>query len=78
MTDTRDRVVNVIAAVLNVPPAELSDRSSPDDIESWDSMKQLQLFLAVEEEFGVQLPADAADTLQTVGAIVNAVTERVS
>ena len=78
MSHVFERVIDVIASVLRVPPATLNDQSSPDDVPSWDSMKQLQVLLAVEEEFAVQFPADAADTLQTVGSIVAAVVERTS
>lgn len=76
MINLRERAVTVIASVLRVPAAALTDHSSPDDVGTWDSMKHLQILLAVEEEFGIQLPADAADTLQTVGAIVSAIGER--
>ena len=76
MTDLRERAITVIASVLRVPAATLTDHSSPDDVGTWDSMKHLQILLAVEEEFDIQLPADAADTLQTVGAIVSAIGER--
>ena len=78
MTNLRERAIIVIAAVLRVPPATLSEHSSPDDVGRWDSMKHLQVLLAIEEEFGIQLPADAADTLQTVRAIVSAVSERMA
>lgn len=76
MNDLRSRAIETIAAVLRVSPSTLTDGSSPDDVPGWDSMKHLQVLLAVEDEFGVQFPADAADTLQTVGAIVSALAER--
>lgn len=78
MTNLRERAITVIAAVLRVPPATLTEQSSPDDVGGWDSMKHLQVLLAIEEEFDIQLPADAADTLQTVRAIVSAVSERMA
>lgn len=76
MSDVRERAIGVIASVLRVTPASLNDQSSPDDVPSWDSMRHLQVLLAIEEEFAIQFPADAADTLQTAGAIVAAIAER--
>lgn len=72
----RDRVIAVIAAVLKLPPSALNDQSSPDDIAAWDSLQHLQIILALEEEFGLQFPADDIDHLQTVGMLVAAVSEQ--
>jgi acyl carrier protein len=73
---TLDRVRSVVAAVLKVPEQNLTPQSSPDDIESWDSMHHLQIILALEEEFSVHFDADEIDGLQTVGALTMALGER--
>jgi acyl carrier protein len=73
---TRDRAIEVIAAVLKLPASALNDRSSPDDVASWDSLHHLQIILALEEEFAVQFAPDDIDHLQTVGMLVAAVTEQ--
>jgi acyl carrier protein len=49
-----DRIINVMAAVFEVPVDEIIDESSSDNIESWDSLKHMNLIIALEEEFGVQ------------------------
>ena len=72
----RDRVIAVIAAVLKLPASALNDRSSPDDVPSWDSLQHLQIILALEEEFGLQFAPDDIDHLQTVGMLIAAVGER--
>ncbi len=46
----------VISAVLNVDICSIGPDSSRDTIESWDSLRHLNLILALEEEFGVTLP----------------------
>ncbi len=77
MTIDTDRVIAVVAAVLKVPAASLTLQSSPDDLPAWDSMHHLQIVLALEEEFAVQFPAEQIDGLQTIGAIVASLRERV-
>ena len=72
----RDRVIAVIAAVLKLPASALDDRSSPDDVSSWDSLQHLQIILALEEEFALQFAPDDIDRLQTVGMLIAAVSER--
>lgn len=52
----------VLAAVFSVPADSITDDSSMDTIESWDSIKHMNLVLALEEEFGVTIPdKDAAN-----------------
>jgi acyl carrier protein len=51
---TRERVVRIVSEVLGRPAASIDDDSSPDNIESWDSLKQMNLVLALEQEFGVR------------------------
>ena len=53
-----DRIKNVMAAVFEISVDEITDESSPDNIESWDSLKHMNLIVALEEEFGVQFPDD--------------------
>ena len=42
--------------MLNVDIGSIGPDSSRDTIESWDSLRHLNLILALEEEFGVTLP----------------------
>jgi acyl carrier protein len=52
----------VVARVFNLDPAQVTDESSRDTIEEWDSMGNMSLVLGLEEEFKVSLSiADAMD-----------------
>ncbi len=52
----QEKLKAVISAVLNVGIGSIGPDSSRDTIESWDSLRHLNLILALEEEFGVTLP----------------------
>jgi acyl carrier protein len=52
------RLHRTMAATLGVDEAELSDDSSPDTIASWDSLNHLNVVLAIESEFGIELTPD--------------------
>ena len=61
---TIDRIHRVVSDVFGVPTGSIDDDSSPDIIESWDSMSHLNLILALEAEFDVSLsPEDAMELL---------------
>ena len=59
----------VMSQVLQVEPEEISAESSPKSIERWDSLKHMQLIMALEDELGIQFPDDAIPELLSFGAI---------
>jgi acyl carrier protein len=48
------RLKTTIAAVLDIDPGTLGDDASPETIANWDSIKQMDIILAVEDEFDVR------------------------
>ena len=56
MEQIKERIQKVMSAVFEVPVEEISESSSSDSIESWDSLKHLNLILALEEEFEISIP----------------------
>ena len=52
------RIKNIISAVFEIPADSINDNSSPDSIESWDSLKHMNLVVALEEEFEIELTDD--------------------
>lgn len=65
----RERVRAVIATTFGVDPTALPDDASAQAIEGWDSLRQIELVLALELEFGVRVPSDAVAELTSVEAI---------
>ena len=55
----RARVYKIVSQVLDVPESEITDDSSSDTIESWDSLtiekttKDIELELELEEELDI-------------------------
>jgi len=48
-----NRIKKVMSAVFEISVEEINEKSSPDTIESWDSLKHMNLVVALEEEFGI-------------------------
>ena len=52
----------VMATVLAVPPDAIGPDASKDTLKVWDSLKHMNLVLALEQAFGVEIPdEDAAE-----------------
>ncbi|NOT76629.1 MAG: acyl carrier protein [Cyclobacteriaceae bacterium] len=45
--------------------------SSPNNVENWDSINNLSLMAAIEEEFGVEFPIDAMFKIKNVNDIID-------
>lgn len=61
MEDTK--IKQVMSAVFEIPVESIADDASSDNIENWDSLRHLNLILALEEEFGVSIPDDEVGNL---------------
>jgi len=55
MQTTETRLKQVMADVLGLEPAEVSDATSVDSVPEWDSLRHMNLVLALEAEFNVTL-----------------------
>ena len=65
-----DKVKSIIVEQLGVDEEEVTpDASFVDDLGA-DSLDTVELVMAFEEEFGIEIPDDAAETIQTVGDAV--------
>ena len=69
MPENLERFRSVICAVLGCKADEVNDDLSPDAIDTWDSLNQINLIGALEQEFGVQLVADNLADYQSVPAL---------
>ena len=70
MSDTADRVKKIVVEHLGVEEDKVTpDASFIDDLGA-DSLDIVELVMAFEEEFGVEIPDDAAETILTVGDAV--------
>lgn len=58
-----ERIRTVMGAVFGIAPADIDEQASPGRIEQWDSLRHMNLVLALEEEFDVRFPEDKIEHL---------------
>ena len=78
MSDITDRVKKIVVEHLNVDEAKVSDDASFIDDLGADSLDTVELVMAFEEEFDIEIPDDAAETIQTFGDAVKFIDEKLS
>ena len=64
-----DQVRAIAADIFAVPPEAITPDTSPQTVESWDSVQHLNLVLALEEKFGIQFEPEEMEQMHTLGQI---------
>jgi acyl carrier protein len=77
MSDVFDRVKAIVIKHLEANPEKVTDKASFIDDLGADSLDNVELVMAFEEEFGIEIPDDAAEHIQTVGDAVKFISEKV-
>lgn len=73
--DILDRVKKIIINHLGVAEEKITEAASFIDDLGADSLDQVELVMAFEEEFGIEIPDEAAEKITTVGSAVKYISE---
>ncbi len=68
--DIKEKVFEIVAECLEKNVTDLTLDTDMDDVEEWDSMRNVMILSRLEEEFDIMIPEDDIFDLVTVGAIV--------
>ena len=70
MSDVMARVKKMVVEHLDVEEEKVTENAHFIDDLGADSLDTVELVMAFEEEFGIEIPDDAAETIQTFGDAV--------
>ena len=70
MSDIGERVKKIVVEHLGVEADKVTDTASFIEDLGADSLDTVELVMAFEEEFGIEIPDDAAESIVTVGDAV--------
>jgi acyl carrier protein len=78
MSGISEKVKSVIAEQLGVKPEEVTDDAKFVDDLGADSLDTVELVMALEEEYGVEIPDEDAEKLTTVGEAIKYIDEKIA
>ena len=78
MDNTEQRIKQVMADVFDMPAETILENVSLDNLEGWDSLKHLDLVVALEEEFEITIPVEEVGNLISFKLIVVIIKELLS
>ena len=78
MDQVRSKVYQIVADLFLLDIASVHDKLAPEDVSNWDSMQHLNLLLALEADFGIQITPEESTQMLNVGLVVLLVEEKLS
>jgi acyl carrier protein len=76
MENIEQKVREIVADRLGVDPDEVTPEASFIDDLGADSLDTVELVMAFEEEFGIEIPDEDAEKIQTVGDAIEYIQKR--
>ena len=72
----QEKITEIIVEQLGVKPEEVVPEASFVDDLGADSLDTVELVMALEEEFGIEIPDEDAEKIQTVGDAIKYIEEK--
>ena len=76
--DIKPKIKKIVADHLGIEEEKVTEEASFIDDLGADSLDTVELVMAFEEEFDIEIPDDAAETIQTFGDAVKFINEKIS
>ena len=70
------KLEEIIANIFELDPSQIKKEMTPIDIETWDSLSQLNLISAIEKEFQIKLEIDEIFTVMKIGDIYDLLSKK--
>ncbi|MEA1938852.1 MAG: acyl carrier protein [Pseudomonadota bacterium] len=76
MSDIADRVKKIVVEHLGVEESKVTENASFIDDLGADSLDTVELVMAFEEEFGIEIPDESAEGIQTVQNAIDYIADK--
>ena len=64
-----EQLLTLLSGLFHMPAGDLKDDMTIHDIELWDSLKHMELVVALEQSYGVELSIEEITTMQNIQEI---------
>ena len=79
---TRDdllaKIRGILAEVVDDDSLQLSEDTTADDVQDWDSINHVKLLIGLESELGFRFQTDEVSRIQNVGELISLIQKKLS
>lgn len=72
-----EKLNNVFIDVFDDEDIKISDATTADDIDDWDSLEHINLIVAVEQEFKIKFNMNEVTNMKNVGEMIDIIASRI-
>jgi len=73
-----EQIKQVMADILDLDPFSIDETTTQDNTSSWDSLNQINLLIALEQEFGVTFDAAEAESMLSFADILEILDRKIT
>ena len=71
--ELKAKLQEIFSDVFEDSSIEIDENTSPDDIEAWDSLTNISILAAIQDEFSVSFEIDEIVSMKNVGEMIEAI-----
>jgi acyl carrier protein len=75
--DILKRVEEIFREELELDDLVLTDETTADDVEEWDSLSHIQLVAAMEEAFGIEFKSREILSWENIGDLIDSIEKKI-
>lgn len=76
-SDILAKVEEIFREELEIDDLVLTDETTADDVEEWDSLSHIQLVAAMEEAFGIEFKSREILSWENIGDLIDSIEKKV-
>ena len=77
-TEILKKITDVLADVLDNDKLQLTEATTADSVEDWDSINHVRMLIALESDYGFQFETDEVGGVKDVGGLIDLVQSRLA
>lgn len=78
MNNIRAKAVKLFSRIMELDEKTVTDSSSPDNVEGWDSLTHIELISSLEEEFSIQISPEESIDLENFEMIISFIEQKIA
>ncbi len=75
-TEILSQVREILADVLDLPDLAVTEQTTAENVEGWDSFNHINIVVAVESKFGIKFHTAEVEELRNVGDLVDLIEKK--